>query len=243
MDIIQHPSPNFNDRPNRCEPSLIILHYTGMETGEAALERLCDPEAKVSAHYMIERDGRIFQLVAEHKRAWHAGVSSWGGETDINGISIGIELVNKGHEFGYQDFPNEQMGALIFVIKGIMARYDIAQDRVVGHSDVAPNRKEDPGEKFDWARLADESIGFWPTNFPKNAKIPLQKGDMGIQVGRLQARLAEIGYGIEITDLYDEATETVVKAFQRHWRQANISGAADQETQNIIDCVLKGEEE
>src|SRR5665213_3181709 len=145
MSLIAAPSPNFDQR--RGPPDMIVLHYTGMESGEAALERMRDPEAKVSAHYMIEQDGRVFELVPEERRAWHAGVSFWKGERDVNGASIGIELVNPGHELGYADFPEMQVEALIGLLDAVRARWTVPDARILGHSDVAPGRKVDPGEK------------------------------------------------------------------------------------------------
>ena len=151
-----YTSPNFNERIGYVAPTMIVIHYTGMKTAQDALERLCDPAAEVSAHYVIDEDGTLYQLVEEDKRAWHAGVSEWEGETDINSASIGIELVNPGHEFGYREFPPEQMEALSELCKDIMARHDIGT--VLGHSDVAPERKQDPGELFDWGWLAEQGI-------------------------------------------------------------------------------------
>ncbi len=156
MNIRQRPSPNFGERRNGAKPSLIILHYTGMKTAGEALERMCDPKSEVSAHYCIEEDGTIWQLVDEDRRAWHAGASSWQGETDINSHSIGIELVNPGHEFGYRPFTEAQYQSLIPLCKAIMQRYDIKTENILGHSDVAPERKQDPGELFDWERLMRE---------------------------------------------------------------------------------------
>ena len=160
MDIIQHPSPNFDERER--EIDMIVLHYTGMKTGEEALERLCDPEAKVSAHYLIEEDGRVFQLVDESKRAWHAGVSSWQGVENVNHNSIGIELVNPGHEWGYREFTKAQYDSLIPLCQKIKERHSIPDINIIGHEDVAPDRKQDPGELFDWKLLADNGLGIWP---------------------------------------------------------------------------------
>lgn len=151
-----YTSPNFNERIGYAAPNMIVLHYTGMKTAKDALERLCDPAAEVSAHYVIDEDGTLYQLVDEEKRAWHAGVSKWDGETDINSASIGIELVNPGHEFGYRAFPAAQMEALAKLCKDIMTRHDI--QTVLGHSDIAPERKQDPGELFDWQWLADAGV-------------------------------------------------------------------------------------
>lgn len=156
--MIERPSPNFGERAGGVNPSLVILHYTGMRTAEEALARMCDPAAEVSAHYCIDEDGTLYRLVPEDKRAWHAGVSIWKGETDINSHSIGIELVNPGHEWGYRPFTEAQYEALIPLLQDIMARYGIPPANVLGHSDVAPGRKTDPGELFDWARLAAAGV-------------------------------------------------------------------------------------
>ncbi|MDQ7077815.1 MAG: N-acetylmuramoyl-L-alanine amidase [Robiginitomaculum sp.] len=161
MAMINAPSPNHNERT--LPVSMLVLHYTGMESGQAALDRLRDPAARVSAHYVLEEDGRLFQLVEEHRRAWHAGLSFWRGITDINSASVGIEIVNGGHDFGLPAFSEAQMQALIPLCQGIMARHSIAAHNIVGHSDIAPGRKQDPGERFDWQRLAREGIGLWPT--------------------------------------------------------------------------------
>lgn len=164
---MSYKSPNYGKRiplrPDRAEPSMIILHYTGMQSAKAALERLCDPASEVSAHYVIEEDGRTHQLVNDDMRAWHAGRSHWGGLTDINSASIGIEIVNKGHEFGYEDFPSAQIEAVIALTSDLMKKYDIRADRVLGHSDIAPDRKTDPGERFPWRELANHGIGLYPT--------------------------------------------------------------------------------
>ncbi len=151
MHITATPSPNFNDRALPVD--MIVIHYTGMKTGAEALARMCDPSAKVSAHYMIEEDGQVFALVAEDKRAWHAGVSHWQGIDDINSCSIGIELVNPGHDWGYRSFPALQIKALLALITDTRTRHAIPNDRIVGHSDVAPGRKQDPGDLFPWARV------------------------------------------------------------------------------------------
>lgn len=155
-------SPNFGERKGGVKPSLIIIHYTGMETGKAALDRLCDPSSGVSAHYFIDERGKVLNLVPDDKRAWHAGASYWRGESDINSHSIGIELVNKGHEFGYEDFPPAQIRALVKLCQKLMKKYAISPSGVLGHSDVAPGRKFDPGEKFPWPELARKNVGLWP---------------------------------------------------------------------------------
>ncbi len=221
MTVIDRPSPNHDARPRA--PDMLVMHYTGMRTGREALDRMCDAAARVSAHYMIEEDGTVFRLVPEDRRAWHAGVSSWAGETDINGCSIGIELVNPGHEFGYRPFPEAQMQALEDLAGEIVARHAIAAGRVVGHSDIAPLRKQDPGELFDWPRLATRGIGLWPTPAPRRVEPewPLES---------VQAALQAIGYGIEVTGAMDDLTRAVLTAFQRHFVPDNLTGLADEAT-------------
>ncbi len=223
MRRLDSPSPNHDARPAGAKIDILLLHYTGMRTAAAALERMCDADAKVSAHYMIDEDGALHALVAEDRRAWHAGESSWAGETDINARSIGIELVNPGHEFGYRPFPEAQMAALIDLAGEILGRHPIPPARVLGHSDVAPRRKQDPGELFDWARLARDGIGRWP-------EVPA--GDSGGEAGaaEIQDLLARIGYRTPTTGVFDDATGIVVTAFQRHFRPNRVDGVADAET-------------
>src|SRR6201992_4467423 len=158
LRIVECPSPNFDERPNGGHIDMLWMHYTGRQTGEAALARLTDPAAKVSAHYTVDRDGRVYRHVAEERRAWHAGVSYWAGERNVNARSIGIEIVNPGHEFGYVPFTDVQIAAVIDLSRGILSRHPITPSRVVAHSDVAPARKEDPGELFPWAHLAEFGI-------------------------------------------------------------------------------------
>lgn len=220
MKIIDAPSPNFDDRPPGQAIDMLVLHYTGMRTMDEALARLRDAEAKVSAHYLIDEDGAIHRLVAEDKRAWHAGVSSWRGQTDINARSIGIELVNPGHEFGYRPFPEAQMEALIALAHGILARHPILPCNVVAHADVAPSRKQDPGELFDWHRLAQAGIGVWPKTF-----------SLG-QAGHMVPRLSHYGYDVSDAD-------AAVLAFQRHFRPARADGIADAEGAGILDALIK----
>jgi len=238
------PSPNFNDR--KFPVDMLVLHYTGMETGQAALDRMTDPAAEVSAHYMIWEDGRIAQLVGEDKRAWHAGVSSWQGGDDLNSRSIGIEIVNGGHDWPLSDgtlppFPKAQIAAVIELCQGILTRWDIPQSRIVGHSDIAPLRKDDPGEHFPWATLAAAGIGFIPAPPPHGTLNLIGRGlgptDKGPAVERLQNSLAAIGYGIDITGRYDEMTQKTVTAFQRRWVQARVSGDADLTTLATIAQV------
>lgn len=230
---IDHPSPNHDARPEDGPVDMLVLHYTGMTSGAAALERMCDPAAKVSAHYMIEEDGRLFRLVPEDRRAWHAGVSCWRGQRDVNARSIGIELVNPGHEFGYRDFPRAQMAALMRLARGILARHPIPPRNVVGHSDVAPSRKADPGERFNWQALAQAGIGLWPSSLP-DRRAP----DDATSIVRAQTLLATYGYDLGCTGAIDEATTCVVTAFQRHFRPACIDGALDAETQTRLEALV-----
>ena len=189
MEIHERPSPNHNARPNGQAVDILLLHYTGMKSAEAALERLTDPAAQVSAHYCVEEDGKVWRLVAEERRAWHAGQALWAGADDINGRSIGIEIVNPGHEFGYRPFPEAQMAAVIELCQGILARHPVPPTRVLGHSDVAPLRKEDPGELFDWPGLAAQGIGLWPQNVNRlpERRVPPE--------AKIKTQLARFGYG------------------------------------------------
>jgi N-acetylmuramoyl-L-alanine amidase len=229
--VIARPSPNHDARAHDID--MIVLHYTGMNDAESALSRLCDPDAKVSAHYLIDEDGTLYGLVDETRRAWHAGVASWHGETDINGLSIGIELVNPGHEFGYRAFPEPQMQTLERLCTEIMARHDISAARVLGHADVAPLRKQDPGELFDWPRLAAQGLAILPDPQPAGFDT-LKDGDANDDVLALQADLGSVGYGIIADGAYGPATQAVVTAFQRHYRQAQVDGAADAETRATL---------
>jgi len=242
--MIESPSPNFNERKG--PPDMVVLHYTGMKTAEAALQRMCDPVAQVSAHYMVGEDGRIYRLVAEERRAWHAGVSFWKGETDINGCSIGIEIVNPGHEFGYRDFPPAQIDAVIGLLDGIRERWDIPDHRILGHSDIAPARKEDPGERFPWAELAAHGHGLWvsPDLPPEGAMgPPLGPEDSGLGVFSLQSALGKLGYDILAGGPYDAETATIVTAFQRHWLPEQIGtglqGRADAKLRVTLMALLR----
>ncbi len=236
MELIDAPSPNFDARLQ--PPDLLVLHYTGMRTGEEALARLRDPEAKVSAHYVVEEDGRVFRLVPEERRAWHAGVSFWQGERDCNGVSIGIEIVNPGHEFGYRAFPKAQIDKVIALVSDVRTRWTIPDDRIVGHSDVAPERKQDPGELFPWKRLAKAGHGLWIEAQAAPGQ-PLQIGDEGVGVLALQSGLTRLGYEVDRTGRYDEAMATVVTAFQRHWRPDAVHGVADGETRARLMGLLR----
>jgi N-acetylmuramoyl-L-alanine amidase len=235
------PSPNLDERKNGRLPDMILLHYTGMQTGEAALARLTTAASKVSSHYVVFEDGRIIQCVPEEKRAWHAGESSWAGETDINSRAIGIEIVNPGHEFGYRNFPLRQTAAVISLCKSIITRRGpISAERILAHSDVAPARKQDPGERFPWELLSESGIGHWVRAASLDLDGPtLKPGDRGEQVSRLQRTLASYGYGITETGNYDDATSAVVTAFQRHFRPARVDGLADPSTLLTLRALIE----
>jgi N-acetylmuramoyl-L-alanine amidase len=236
LEFIEAPSPNFDART--APPDILVLHYTGMKTGPEALDRLRDPEAKVSSHYMVEEDGRIFRLVPEERRAWHAGVSYWKGERNINGVSIGVEIVNPGHEFGYRPFPDAQIAAVIALAADIRSRWQIGDDRIVGHSDVAPARKDDPGELFPWKRLAEAGHGLW-VEAPPAPGLPLAEGEEGAAVFALQAGFTRLGYDLPPSGKFDADTKAVVTAFQRHWRQAKVDGIADGQTRAQLIALLR----
>lgn len=231
-------SPNFGPRREVIRPDMIVLHYTGMVSGADAEAWLCDPVSEVSSHYLVHEDGRVVQMVRESDRAWHAGRSSWRGVTDINSCSIGIEIVNPGHAFGYPDFPDIQIAAVIELCRGILARHGILPERVLAHSDVAPGRKVDPGEKFPWRTLVDHGIGHFVDPTPDRDGAVLDLGCGGEAVEELQSMLSLYGYGIEITGVFDALTETVVAAFQRHFRPEQIDGRADISTVDTLRRLL-----
>ena len=231
-------SPNFGPRRGVSGPDMIVLHYTGMETGAAAEARLCDPASEVSAHYLVHEDGRIAQMVREGDRAWHAGKSSWRGVTDINSCSIGVEIVNPGHTLGYRNFPRRQIAAVIALCAGICGRHAVPAERVLAHSDVAPGRKVDPGEKFPWRTLAKAGIGRFVAAVPIRSGAVLRPGDAGPAVEELQSMLALYGYGIDITGSYDRQTQAVVAAFQRHFRPRRVDGLADGSTVRTLRLLL-----
>jgi N-acetylmuramoyl-L-alanine amidase len=229
--LVECRSPNHDARSAAID--MLVLHYTGMKTAEEALARLCDPAAKVSAHYTIGTDGCVYRHVPEARRAWHAGASFWAGEANVNGRSIGIELVNPGHEFGYVPFTDDQIASLIELAQSIVARHAIAPARVLAHSDVAPARKTDPGELFPWPRLAEHGIGLWP-----NLSSPVHGGGgaKAPEGAAFAANLARFGYGIP-PDV-DVPLEAVIAAFQRHFRPSCIDGVADGECAAILASLL-----
>jgi N-acetylmuramoyl-L-alanine amidase len=247
-EYIQRPSPNFDARTRPID--LVVLHYTGMQDAETALARLTDPKPvagkypgpwqpfdvvadaplpRVSAHYVVDEGGQVFAVVPEEHRAWHAGASSWEGEGDVNARSIGIEIVNGGHDFGLPDFPDQQIDAVIALLREIFTRWpELNAARVVAHSDIAPERKLDPGEKFPWKRLADAGVSIWP----KPMTLTPEPGED--RVGRVQQQLVAIGYGLEMSGVMDAATRAALHAFQRRFRPANVDGTIDEETQMLL---------
>ncbi len=226
--LIARPSPNFNARDSAVPLSLVVLHYTGMATAEAALDRLCDPRAEVSAHYVIDEQGQTFQLVDEAARAWHAGKSFWRGVRDVNSASIGIELVNPGHAFGYRPFPAPQIAALKMRLHDLMRRHGLPAAALVGHSDVAVGRKDDPGELFPWEDLAQEGLGLWPR--------PKAQDDGPATNDEVQGWLRALGYEVAA----DAPLSTALLAFQRHYHPKNLTGTPDAETLARLRALLRG---
>jgi N-acetylmuramoyl-L-alanine amidase len=231
-------SPNFDERTGLGRADMILLHYTGMPFAHEAVHRLCDTTARVSSHYVVLESGSIIQLVQEANRAWHAGVSVWEGDTDVNSRSIGIEICNPGHDFGYPDFPSRQIAATITLCRSILTRNVIRPENIVAHSDVAPARKQDPGEKFPWKRLAQSGVGLWVDAGVVPAAPALKPNDTGAPVTELQRMLGQYGYGIDITGRYDGATTEVVTAFHRHFRPTKVDGIADAATQHILRKLI-----
>jgi N-acetylmuramoyl-L-alanine amidase len=225
--IRERPSPNHESRgeaPNIARTDMLVLHYTGMQSAAAAIDRLCDPEAKVSAHYVVEEDGAVWRLVDESRRGFHAGVSCWAGQPNLNLVSIGVEIVNPGHEWGYRAFPEAQMAVVEALCREILSRHPIPPHRVVGHSDIAPDRKSDPGELFDWARLARAGIGVWPE--PAASLERLRGRGVGVlERTRALADLGRIGYCVSEAD-----AGIVLAAFQRRFRPERWDGIFDAES-------------
>ena len=224
------PSPNHGERKGVPNADSIVLHYTGMPTGAEALAWLCNPVSDVSCHYFVWEDGHVLQLVPESRRAWHAGVSHWAGAGDMNSRSIGVEIVNPGHAGGAPPFPDAQIQAVIRLCADICHRREIPPQRVLAHSDIAPGRKVDPGEIFPWDCLNREGVGHWVAPEPISGGRFFARGDEGQPVQALQAMLGLYGYGLQITGVYDQATENVVAAFQRHFRPAKVDGVSDAST-------------
>ena len=217
------PSPNFDERNPDVHLRYVVLHYTGMPTRDVALQRLCNPKSKVSAHYLIDDEGRLFKLVEEDKRAWHAGKGFWRGATDINSASIGIELVNPGHAYGYTKFPKAQTNFLKDLLKEVMKRNRLnPATALLAHADIAPDRKEDPGELFPWEDFAKEGFGLWPSVERKDYE-PIQDFEE-------QKLLRTIGYDCPDNGVYDPPTRAALLAFQRRYDPANITGTPERET-------------
>ena len=232
-------SPNINERRGNKPISILLLHYTGMESAEKACDWLCREESQVSCHYLVDEQGGIVQMVDEGKRAWHAGVSNWHGDEDINSASVGIEIHNTGHGLGYQPFPAKQMQAVVELSKDIVARNKIEPRNVLAHSDVAPGRKVDPGEKFDWGYLFECGVGHWVEPEEISGGSFLQEGDAGDPVLAFQTLLKFYGYGLETSGTFDKQTRAVVEAFQRHFRQARVDGIADASTVATLHSLLR----
>jgi N-acetylmuramoyl-L-alanine amidase len=236
LKIIACPSPNHGERKpvnGAARVGLVVLHYTGMTTPAQALDRLSDPKAEVSAHYVVDDSGAIYRLVAEDRRAWHAGVSYWRGQRDINSISIGIEITNPGHDYGYRAFPPTQIEAVRGLVADIISRHGLQAADVVGHSDIAPGRKIDPGELFPWEQLAREGIGRWPT---------LSGTKHLITTDQAMRLLSQIGYATALShdlgsDLLANPSD-VIAAFQRHYRPRKIDGVLDTETSALIQALV-----
>ena len=237
------PSPNFGTRYDGKTIDSIVLHYTGMRNGPAAEDWLCDPASGVSSHYLVHEDGRAVQMVREVDRAWHAGIGCWHGERDMNSVSVGIEIVNRGHLDGAEGdeldpFPDAQIETVIALCEDVVRRWTIDPNRVLGHSDLAPHRKRDPGEAFPWGRLCEHGIGPCVDPEPIGGGRFLQRGEAGEPVAALQAMLAMLGFEIEPTGRFCEHTEVTVRAFQRHWRPERIDGVADASTVTTLHRLL-----
>lgn len=231
-------SPNVGERNQDTKIDILLLHYTGMKSAEAARDWLCTPASKVSCHYLVDGDGCITQMVDEALRAWHAGHSHWKGVDDVNSASVGIEIQNKGHMLDYEQFPAAQVRSVIALCKEIVERHDIPAARVLAHSDVAPLRKIDPGEKFDWRLLHEHGVGRWVQPAPFEDGQVLKTGDRGDDVRSLQQRLQAYGYGIVCDGEFGKETMAVVQAFQRHFRTSRVDGVADLSTVATLDRLL-----
>ncbi len=239
--MIEHPSPNFGPRPEGGTIDMLVIHYTGMRSTEEALARMCDAESKVSAHYLVAEDGATYRLVPEERRAWHAGESFWAGLRNINDVSVGVELANPGHEFGYRPYPKPQMAALIALARELVARHAIPPQRVLGHSDVAPGRKRDPGELFDWQGAAHAGIGLWPEvpGGTDDGEILFAPGEKDPVIVEIQRQLAAFGYGVGSGGILDMPTREVIAAFQRHFRPEKVDGAIDRATLRRLEALTR----
>ncbi len=254
------PSPNHGERNDGLKPEMIILHYTGMPSGESALKWLCNPVSSVSSHYFVWENGKVLQLVPESRRAWHAGAGQWQGLDDMNSRSIGIEIANTGHNGADVDpddprkpvavvsgaagqppapYPAKQIAAVIALVKDIATRWHIRPERILAHSDIAPRRKRDPGEAFPWATLAAHGVGHWVEPTPIRSGHFYQRGDGGAPIEALQKMLGMLGYSLAVDGIFGEETEAVVRAFQRHWRPERVDGVADASTITTLRDVVR----
>ncbi len=242
--VVASPSPNFDARaaPEGHAGAVVdtvILHYTGMRSADDALARLCDAASEVSAHFLIEEGGTFHQLVAPDMRAWHAGVSHWRGREGMNHTSIGIELVNPGHEFGYRSFPTQQIECLLRLLEHLTRRFDILPSRFLGHSDVAPARKQDPGELFPWRHLSEFGFGLWADVDRNDKTILAKKAMVGPEITALNRSLKNIGYSVALSEEFSQMTHDALVAFQRHWRPETVNGYLDGGTKNVLDDIEK----
>ena len=231
-------SPNHDARAGQDRADILLLHYTGMTSGQAALDRLRDPDAKVSSHYFVEEDGRVLQLVPEARRAWHAGQGSWHGRGDINSRSIGVEIVNPGHAHGYRPFPSRQIAAVVELCRDCVSRLSIRPELVLAHSDIAPSRKEDPGELFPWDQLFRAGVGLWVPAAQIGNDRGLTAGDEGPDIAAFQVALRRFGYDVPTDGKFDETTRLATVAFQRHHRCERVDGIADASTRRTLGALL-----
>ena len=238
LAAVWRQADNFQPRRNGLEPTILLMHYTGMESADAALDVLCASSSNVSCHYLVDEDGTITQMVRESRRAWHAGQSFWDGETDINSCSIGIEIVNEGHAPCLKPYPDSQIRSVIELARDIIGRHDIPPHRVIGHSDVAPERKKDPGESFPWQKLHENGVGHWFAGPPPDEDLGLGPGDRGSRVAIAQQMLARYGYGVRTDGVFDDRTALVLMAFQRHFRQQRIDGRLDVSTSRTLEGLV-----
>ncbi len=238
LQCVVRASPNHGDRKGRAIDA-IVLHYTGMPTASGALDRLCDPKAEVSSHYLVDKAGVLFQLVPEARRAWHAGRSFWQGERDLNSVSIGIEIANAGHDGGLPDFPDAQIDTVIALCRDILERRRIPRERVLAHSDIAPGRKVDPGPRFPWSRLSEAEVGIWPDGNEASGGLVLAAGAVGAPVARLREKLARYGFDLPEGSVYDAICATIVDAFHLRYRPDAPVGQADGQTLATLDRLLR----
>lgn len=228
LAVRERISPNQAERREGVPVDMIVLHYTGMRSAAEAMARLCDPAAEVSAHYVVEEDGLIWRLVPEERCAWHAGESSWRGHTRLNDRSIGIEIVNPGHEWGYRPFPVLQLAMVCDLCLELLSRHGVPARNIVGHSDIAPERKQDPGELFDWEGLARNGVGLWPEGVPDLGTHDAVRDAASLR--DVRKALSAIGYRVAPEGPLDPALASVLRAFQRHWRPEAVTGQADSGT-------------